>query len=69
MAARVQGSVRIDADLDARGKVVRARVVGSIPMLDQAALEAVRQWEYAPFKVGGVPTAVTMTVTVQFTLK
>ena len=38
-------------------------------MLDQAALDAVRQWEYEPTLLAGQPVAVVMTVTVTFTLK
>jgi protein TonB len=45
-----------------------ARVLRSIPLLDQAALEAVKQWEFTPTTLNGVPVPVIMTVTVQFTL-
>jgi protein TonB len=45
-----------------------AKVLRSIPLLDQAALEAVRQWEFTPTLLNGVPVPVIMTVTVQFTL-
>jgi protein TonB len=38
------------------------------PLLDAAALEAVRQWEFTPTLLNGVPTAVIMTVTVNFRL-
>jgi TonB family protein len=37
-------------------------------LLDQAALEAVRQWEYAPTIVNGVAVPILMTVTVQFSI-
>jgi protein TonB len=65
--ARVQGDVVIEATIDEEGKVGDARVVKSVPMLDQAALDAVRQWEYQPSLLNGVPTAVVTTVTVKFT--
>jgi protein TonB len=45
-----------------------ARVLRSIPLLDQAALDAVNQWEFTPTLLNGVPVPVIMTVTVQFTL-
>ena len=66
-SARVQGDVVIEATIDENGKVADARVVKSVPLLDQAALDAVKQWEYRPSLLNGVPTAVVMTVTVKFT--
>ena len=45
-----------------------ARVLRSIPLLDQAALDAVRQWRYEPTLLNGVPTPVIMTATVNFSL-
>jgi protein TonB len=67
--SRVQGVVIIEAVIDETGRVVEARVLRSIPLLDQAALDAVKQWEYAPTQVNSVPTAVVMTVTVNFVLQ
>jgi TonB family protein len=66
-SARIQGDVVIEATIDEEGKVADARVVKSVPLLDQAALDAVRQWEYQPSLLNGVPTPVVMTVTVKFT--
>jgi protein TonB len=43
-----------------------AKVLRSVPMLDQAALDAVRQWEYSPTLLNGVPVPVVMTVTITF---
>ena len=57
----------IEATIDEEGKVADARVVKSVPLLDQAALDAVRQWEYRPSLLNGVPTAVLTTVTIKFT--
>ena len=45
-----------------------ARVLRSIPLLDQAALDAVRQWEFAPTRLNGAAVPVIMTVTIQFSL-
>jgi TonB family protein len=67
--ARVQGIVILEATIGAQGNVTDVRVLRSIPMLDQAALDAVKQWVYAPTLVNGVPVPVIMTVTVKFTLK
>ena len=66
-SARVQGDVVIEATIDEEGKIADARVVKSVPLLDQAALDAVRQWAYQPSLLNGVPTAVVTTVTVKFT--
>jgi protein TonB len=66
-SARVQGDVVIEATIDEEGNVADARVVKSVPLLDQAALDAVRQWQYRPSLLNGVPTAVVTTVTVKFT--
>src|SRR5262245_11841490 len=66
--ARIQGVVTVEATIGADGKVTSARVVGSVPQLDEAALTAVRQWEYAPALVDGVATPVKMTVKLNFAL-
>jgi protein TonB len=68
-SANVQGIVIIEATIDASGRVTDARILRSIPLLDQAALDAVRQWEYAPTLLNGVPVPLILTVTVSFTLK
>jgi TonB family protein len=66
-SARVSGQVTIEATIGADGKIVDAKVVRSIPLLDQAALDAVRQWEYLPTMLNGVPVPVIVTVTINFT--
>jgi len=67
-SARVQGVVIIEAVIGPNGRVQDAKVLRSIPLLDQAALDAVRQWEFTPTLLNNVPVPVIMTVTVQFTL-
>jgi periplasmic protein TonB len=67
-AARIQGMVIVEATIDAHGNVVAARILKSRPFLDDAALEAVRQWKYSPVLLNGVPVPVIMTVTVNFQL-
>jgi periplasmic protein TonB len=67
--ARVQGVVIVEAVISTTGDVVEARVLRSQPLLDQAALDAVRQWKYTPSLLNGVPVPVVMTVTVTFTLR
>ena len=68
-AAHVQGTVMLEAVLDTNGRVSQVRVVKSVPLLDQAALDAVRQWQYTPSTLHGVPVEVLMTITVTFTLQ
>jgi periplasmic protein TonB len=68
-SARVQGVVIIEATIGPNGKVQDAKVLRSIPLLDQAALDAVKQWEFTPTLLNGVPVPVIMTVTVNFTLQ
>ena len=68
MAARLQGVVILEARVEPDGHIQHARVLRSIPALDQAALSAVLQWEFAPTLLNGAAVPVLMTVTVQFTL-
>ena len=67
-AAAVQGVVILELTIGEDGAVSDARVLRSIPLLDQAALDAVRQWRYEPTLLNGVPTRAIMTATVNFTL-
>ena len=59
----------VEAIIDADGKVAAARVLRSIPLLDEAALAAVKQWKFEPMLMNGAPTPVMMTVTVNFALQ
>jgi TonB family protein len=68
-AARVQGVVILETLIDTDGQVVDVHIQRSIPLLDQAASDAVRQWAFTPTLLNGNPTAVLMTVTVNFTLQ
>jgi protein TonB len=68
-SARVQGVVIIEAVIGPSGAVQDAKVLRSIPLLDAAALDAVRQWQFTPTLLNGVPVPVIMTVTVNFTLQ
>ena len=68
-SARVQGVVIIEATIGPDGRVQDTKVLRSIPLLDQAAIDAVQQWTYTPTLLNGVPVPVIMTVTVNFTLR
>jgi protein TonB len=60
--------VILEVFIDEDGTVADTRVLRSIPLLDQAAMDAVRQWKFTPTLLNGAPTRVVMTVTVMFTL-
>ena len=65
-SARIGGTVYVEATIGPDGKVADARVVKSVPLLDQAALDAVTQWEYVPTRVRGVAVPVIITVAINF---
>ncbi|HEY2908293.1 MAG TPA: TonB family protein [Vicinamibacterales bacterium] len=67
--ARVEGVVILEAVIDAEGRVESVRVLRSIPLLDQAAMDAVRQWKFTPTRLNGTPVPIVMTVTVNFKLQ
>ena len=67
-SARIEGIVIIEATIGEDGQVINARILRSVPLLDQAAIDAVRQWQYTPTTLNGVRVPVIMSVTVQFTL-
>jgi protein TonB len=67
-AAKIEGVVILEATIDERGVVTDARVLRSVPLLDAAALTALKQWRYTPTLLNGVPVRVLMTVTFRFSL-
>ena len=54
IATKVEGVVVVEAKIDVTGRVTEARILRSIPLLDQAALDAVRQWEFEPVVIDGI---------------
>ena len=68
-AARIEGTVTLEAIIDAEGVVQNVKVLKSMPLLDRAAIEAVQLWRYTPTRLNGVAIPVVMTVRVTFTLK
>ncbi len=66
--ARVQGVVVAEVTIGEDGRVSDARVLRSIPLLDEAAIDAVRQWEFEPTLLNGRAVPIIMTVTVQFSM-
>jgi protein TonB len=69
-AARVRGLVIVQAVIDTSGRVQEARVLRSdSPLLEEAAIAAVRQWTYTPTLLNGVPVSVIMTVSINFQMQ
>jgi protein TonB len=64
-----QGIVIIEGTVGVDGRVHDLRVLKSVPALDQAALEAVRQWVYVPAQVNGTPVAAILTIIVTFAIQ
>jgi protein TonB len=69
IASKTEGVVILEAVLDEDGVVRNVMVLRSIPLLDDAAIQAVSRWRFTPTLLNGTPVPVVMTVTVAFTLK
>jgi TonB family protein len=67
--AGIQGVVILEVVIDEKGRVADTKVLRSIPLLDQPAIDAARQWQFTPTVVNGQPVKVRMTVTQNFTLQ
>jgi periplasmic protein TonB len=59
----------VELTIDERGDVVDAKLLRGVPLLNEAALEAVRQWKYSPTLLNEVPVPLIMTATVTFSLR
>jgi protein TonB len=68
-AAKIEGIVILECTINPQGRVDAVRVLRGLPTLNDAAVEAVRQWVYTPTLLGGAPVSVLMTVTVNFVLR
>jgi protein TonB len=66
--AHKEGLVILEAVIGEDGSVRDVKVLRSQPLLDQAAIDAVRQWRFTPSMLHGEPVPVVMTVTVNFTI-
>jgi TonB family protein len=64
----IQGIVIVEASIGADGTVTSVRVMRSVPGLDEAAADAVRQWVFAPHVVNGVPSPLVSTMTITFSM-
>jgi protein TonB len=64
----IEGTVILEATADIKGKVQGVKVLRGVDGLNQAALDAVKQWAYEPLMIDGKPKAVKFTVTIRFKL-
>ena len=67
--AKIEGVVTLEATIDAQGQVRDVKVIGSIPLLDKAAVDAVSKWKYTPTRLNGEAIPVILTVRVVFSLR
>jgi protein TonB len=68
-AARAAGAVQVQVTISEEGRVIEAAVIGGHPLLRDAALQAARQWVFAPTELSGVPVKVQGVLTFNFTLQ
>ena len=69
VAAKVTGTVILEATVNEAGAVTDVKVLRSILLLDQAALKAVKQWRYQPLVLNGEPVPFILVVTLSFSLR
>ena len=69
VSGKVSGTVILEATVNQRGEVTDVSVLRSIPLLDKAAIKAVKQWRYQPLVLNGLPEPFILTVTVTFSLR
>jgi L-ribulose-5-phosphate 3-epimerase len=66
LAMGIGGTVVIEANTGADGRVKSTRVLKSVPALNKAATDAVKKWVYEPFLLEGKPRSIVFTVTMNF---
>ena len=70
VSAHLQGMVILEAIVDEEGRVTEVKVLRSVnPLLDREALNAVRQWRYAPVVLNGTPVKFVLSVSLSFSLQ
>jgi TonB family protein len=68
-AAKEEGAVVLHAIISKDGTMKSLAVISGSPLLQTAALDAVKQWVYRPYLLNGEPTEVDTTITVNFSLQ
>jgi protein TonB len=69
VAVHASGTVVLEATISRGGTIENLRVASGPALLQQAALDAVKQWRYRPYLLNGEPVEVATTVNVEFTLQ
>lgn len=69
VVAKVGGIVILEATVGVDGTVESVRVLRGVKFLDQAAVDAVKQWRYSPLVLNGLPTPFVLSVTLSFSVK
>jgi protein TonB len=67
--ARIQGHVMLSVVIGRDGIIQDIKTTSGHPLLVQAAMEAVRQWQYKPTMLNGNPVEVSTDIDVNFTLE
>jgi protein TonB len=67
--SETEGVVLVQIGVNEFGDVIEATVVQGVPMLSQAAVEAVMQWKFRPAKQRDVPVPVRIVVPIRFSLR
>jgi protein TonB len=68
IASRMQGTVTLFGTVGESGQLQGLRIISGDPVLGHAALEAVQQWQYEPYRLNGKPIPRTTRITVEFKL-
>jgi protein TonB len=66
--ARIEGTVVLMALIGKDGSVQDVQVESGLPILAEAAMDAVKQWRYKPYLINGEPVEVDSRITINFTL-
>jgi len=67
--ARIARVVTIEITEDENGKVIKTKVLKGHPLLNDAAVKAVKQWKFEPFIIDGNPSPVKFTIKIKFVFK
>ena len=66
---RVEGVVLLNIRVNEQGNIAAIQILRSIPLLDQAAIDAVKQWRYEPMIINGKAIPVILSVHAKFKLR